>query len=198
MGVLDRLRRGVASLLGPKTRADGGRSGDRVVTERVQADRDGEFVVFQIGMRINQFWKVHRWLPIALVAPRMVRELQSDPESGLLGSRTVVGPGIRNIGFVQYWESFEDLREYAHDEDRRHRPAWVDYYQSGTAEDSAVGIWHETYVIGEDDHESVYNNVPPHGLGAAEGTDLAPATGDRETATDRLGRPARSGTTGED
>lgn len=188
MAVLDRLRRWLASLVGPARRADGGRTGDRVVAERVQADRDGEFVVFQIGMRINRFWKVHRWLPVALVAPRMVRELQSDPDSGLLGNRTVVGPGLRNIGFVQYWESFEALREYAHDTERRHRPAWVDYYQDGTADDSAVGIWHETYVVGEDDHESVYNNVPPHGLGAAEGTDLVPATGDRETAADRLGR----------
>ncbi|WP_424017522.1 DUF4188 domain-containing protein [Halorientalis pallida] len=188
MGVLDRVRRGLAALVGPERRADGGRDEDHVVTEKVQADRDGEFVVFQIGMRINRFWKVHRWLPVALAAPRMVRELQSDPDSGLLGSRTVVGPGLRNIGFVQYWDSFEDLREYAHDAERRHRPAWVDYYQDGTADDSAVGIWHETYVVGEDDHESVYNNVPPHGLGAAEGTDLVPATGDRETATDRLGR----------
>jgi hypothetical protein len=188
MAVLDRLRRWLASLVGPARRADGSRKGNRVVTEKVQADRDGEFVVFQIGMRINRFWKVHRWLPVALVAPRMVRELQSDPDSGLLGSRTVVGPGLRNIGFVQYWESFEALREYAHDTERRHRPAWVDYYQDGTADDSAVGIWHETYVVGEDDHESVYNNVPPHGLGAAEGTDLVPATGDRETAADRLGR----------
>lgn len=188
MAVLDRLRRWLASLVGPARRADGGRKENRVVTEKVQADRDGEFVVFQIGMRINRFWKVHRWLPVALVAPRMVRELQSDPDSGLLGNRTVVGPGLRNIGFVQYWESFEALREYAHDTERRHRPAWVDYYQDGTADDSAVGIWHETYVVGEDDHESVYNNVPPHGLGAAEGTDLVPATGDRETAADRLGR----------
>jgi hypothetical protein len=153
----------------------------------VQADRDGEFVVFQIGMRINRFWKVHRWLPLLLVAPRMVRELEADPESGLLGSRTVVGPGIRNVGFVQYWDSFADLREYARDEDRRHRPAWVEYYQDGTADDSAVGIWHETYVVGADDHESVYNNVPPHGLGAADGSELVSATGARETATGRLG-----------
>lgn len=45
----------------------------------------------------------------------MVRELVSDPDSGLLGSRTVVGPGIRNLGFIQYWDSFDALREYARD-----------------------------------------------------------------------------------
>ncbi len=187
MSVLSRIRRGVASLFGPKRRADGGRTDDGIRTERVQADRDDEFVVFQIGMRINQFWKVHRWLPLLLVAPRMVRELEADPESGLLGSRTVVGPGIRNVGFVQHWDSFGDLREYAHDETRHHRPAWLEYYRDGTAADSAVGIWHETYVVGADDHESVYNNVPPHGLGAADGSDLVAATGTRETAAGRLG-----------
>lgn len=71
-----------------------------VVEQKVAADHDDEFVVFHIGLRINALWKIHRWLPIFLVAPRMVRELVSDPESALLGSRTVIGPGIRNVGFV--------------------------------------------------------------------------------------------------
>jgi len=31
------------------------------------ADRDEDVVVFLIGMRINAFWKVHRWLPVFLV-----------------------------------------------------------------------------------------------------------------------------------
>ena len=195
MSLLSGVRRAVETVVGAvrhgeRAATDGGRAGDDLVREKVTADRDGEFVVFHIGMRINAFWKLHRWLPIALVAPRMVRELRDDPESGLLGSRTVVGPGIRNVGFVQYWDSFESLHEYARDGDRLHRPAWVDYYRSGTKEDSAVGIWHETYVVDADDCESVYNNVPPTGLGAATGSDLVSASGDRETATGRLGRVA--------
>ena len=115
---------------------------------KVTAERDGAFVVFHIGMRINSFWKLHRWLPIVLVAPRMLRELRSDSESGLLGSRTVFGPGIRNIGFVQYWDSFESLRAYAHDSEQSHYPAWQTYYRDGTKDDAAVGIWHDTYLVG--------------------------------------------------
>jgi len=34
-------------------------SGD-IISERVTADIEGEFVVFRIGMRINKLWKVHK------------------------------------------------------------------------------------------------------------------------------------------
>lgn len=158
------------------------------IEEKVTAERDDEFVVFHIGMRVNALWKVHRWLPVVLLAPRMVRELAADPDSGLLGSRTVVGPGVRNVGFVQYWESFDALREYARDSDRLHFPTWQDYYEDGTKEDAALGIWHETYVVQADEFESVYNNMPPHGLGACEETDLVTAAGERDTASGRIGR----------
>lgn len=160
---------------------------DGPIEQKVAAERDEEFVVFHIGLRINAFWKIHRWLPIFLIAPRMVRELVSDPESGLLGSRTVVGPGIRNIGFVQYWDSFEALRDYARDSDRLHFPAWQDYYEDGTKEDASVGIWHETYVVDPEEYETVYNNMPPHGLAASDGTEIVPASGQWNTAAGRLG-----------
>jgi len=163
-------------------------SSDAPIEQRVAAERDEPFVVFHIGLRINAFWKIHRWLPIFLIAPRMVRELVSDPESGLLGSRTVVGPGIRNIGFVQYWDSFDALREYARDSDRLHFPAWQDYYENGTKEDAAVGIWHETYVVQPDEYETVYNNMPPHGLAASDETEIVPASDQRRTAAGRLGQ----------
>jgi len=160
---------------------------DTPIEQKVTAERDDAFVVFHIGLRINTFWKIHRWLPIFLVAPRMVRELRSDSESGLLGSRTVLGPGIRNVGFVQYWDSFESLREYARDSDRLHFPAWQEYYEDGTKDDAAVGIWHETYLVEADQYETVYNNMPPHGLAASSGTEIVPASGQRQTAADRLG-----------
>lgn len=160
---------------------------DGVVEGRVSAERGEAFVVFHIGMRINALWKVHRWLPLLLLAPRMVRELRSDPASGLLGSRTVLGPGFRHVGFVQYWESFEALRAFARDGDRLHHPAWQEYYRDGTFGGAAVGIWHETYLVPGDEHETVYNNMPPHGLGACDGSDLVDATGQRTTAAGRLG-----------
>ncbi|WP_436347500.1 DUF4188 domain-containing protein [Natronorubrum sp. FCH18a] len=165
---------------------DQDRSADGVNEQKVTAERDDDFVVFHIGMRINTLWKVHRWLPLVLVAPRMVRELVADPESGLLGSRTVVGPGIRNIGFVQYWESFDALRAYARDSNRLHFPAWQEYYQDGTKDDAAIGIWHETYLVGADEYETVYNNMPAHGLAASDGTEIVPAANQRKTAAGRL------------
>ncbi|QLG51041.1 DUF4188 domain-containing protein [Natrinema halophilum] len=165
-----------------------------VIERRVTAERDEEFVVFHIGMRINAFWKVHRWLPLLLLAPRLVRELLGDTESGLLESRTVVGPGIRNVAFVQYWESFDALRAYAHDGDRLHVPAWQKYYENGTKEDPAVGIWHETYLVDADGYETVYNNMPAQGLAACDGTEVVPATDGRETAADRLERAGEADT----
>ena len=161
---------------------------DSVIERRFTAERDDDFVVFHIGMRINTVWKLHRWLPVFLLASRMVRRLRTDPESGLLGSRTVLGPGGRHIGFVQYWESFDALREYARDGGGLHLPAWKEYYRNGTDEDAAVGIWHETYLVRAGEYETVYNNVPPHGLGACDGTDIVPATERRRTAAGRVGR----------
>lgn len=160
---------------------------DDVIERRVTTEREEPIVVFHVGLRINAFWKVHRWLPLLLVAPRMVRELADDAGSGLLGSRTVVGPGVRHVGFVQYWESFDALAEYARDGDRSHFPAWRDYYWSGAKDDAAVGIWHETYLVRAGEVETVYNNMPPHGLADCAGTEIVPADGRRQTAAGRLG-----------
>ena len=170
------------SLMAERRQHDGG-----VIDGRMTAEREDGVVVFHVGLRINALWKVHRWLPLLLLAPRMVRESRRDTRSGLLGSRTVVGPGVRHFGFVQYWESFEALREYARDGDRLHFPAWRDYYRSGTGEDPAVGIWHETYLVQADEFESVYNNMPPHGLGTCEGSEIVSASDRRTTAAGRLG-----------
>jgi len=151
--------------------------------ERLHAEREGDFVVFLVGMRINRLRAVHRWLPVFLSAPRMVREQEADPV-GLLESRSMmVSP--REFQFVQYWESFEALRDYAR-EGEEHRSMWSRF--DGDLADGAVGIWHETYLVREDEYETVYRNMPATGLGAASGTDRVPATGQRETAGGRLGR----------
>lgn len=151
-------------------------------TDRMTAEMDAPFVVFVIGMRINRYWKVHRWLPVFLAMPRMLRELESRQDAGLLGYETLWNR--RSVVTIQYWKSFEELRGYARDADAEHVPAWVDYAESvGSSGD--VGIFHETYLVDPGDCESVYRNLPAFGLGAAG--DLAPATGPRETAGQRLG-----------
>ena len=50
----------------------------------------------------------------------------------------------------------------------------------------AVGIWHETYLIRQNEYETIYHNMPLTGLGKAGR--LYPATGQRKSAAGRLGR----------
>ena len=42
-------------------------------------------VVFLIGMRINQLWAVHKWMPVAAAMPSMQGALKKNPAKGLLG-----------------------------------------------------------------------------------------------------------------
>jgi len=154
-----------------------------VIDKRVTADVEGDFVVFLIGMRINRLWKVWRWLPVLLAMPRMLRELERSPESGLLGASFYFGSPRRPM-LVQYWRSFEHLEIYARSQDAAHWPAWV-AFNKRIGSNGEVGIWHETYLVSSGRYECVYNNMPPTGLGAA--TSLIPAAGRRATAAGRAG-----------
>jgi hypothetical protein len=136
--------------------------------ERLCAEVDGEFVVFMIGMRINKFWKVHKWLPVLLSMPRMITELMTTPASGLLSYEMWFG---RTTIMVQYWQSKEMLLNYATNKDADHLPAWKAFNQS-VGINGDVGIWHETYVISPGAYENVYVNMP--------------ASGKRHSARDRL------------
>jgi len=87
--------------------------------QRMTAEMDGEFVVFLIGMRFNKPWKVHKWLPVFLAMPRMLKEVAAQPDSGFLGCQQFLGV------IVQYWRSFDHLERYARNRDAEHWPAWV-------------------------------------------------------------------------
>ena len=91
----------------------------KVHRDRMTVEMDGDFVVFLIGMRINKPWKVHKWLPVFLAMPRMLRELRAHPDSGFLGAMSA------GMTIVQYWRSFDDLERYARSRDHEHWPAWV-------------------------------------------------------------------------
>src|SRR3954469_23122860 len=95
-----------------------------VMPERRAAHIEGDFVVFLIGMRINKPWKVHKWLPVFLAMPRMLKELHGRPETGFLGST----PSLSVI--VQHWRTFEQLESYARSHDQQHWPAWVAFNKS--------------------------------------------------------------------
>ena len=148
--------------------------------ERITAHLDGEFVVFLIGMRINNTLKIHKWGPVAAAMPRMLKELYRQPELGFLSAEMWFS---RTILVLQYWRSMEQLLSYATNEEAEHLPAWKAFNKSvGT--DGSVGIWHETYRVRPGDFECIYNNMPPFGL--ARATRCVPAQGRRESAAGRM------------
>jgi hypothetical protein len=135
-----------------------------VFTGRHTAQIEGDFVVFIIGMRINRPWKPHKWFPVLMAMPPMVKELEANPESGFLGASQGFlsgGPAL-----VQYWRSFDDLERYARDWDSRHMPAWRKFNQR-VRSSGDVGIWHETYRVRDGEYETIYGNMPRVGLAAA-------------------------------
>jgi len=150
----------------------------KVIPNRMAAQIEGDFVVFLIGIRVNKPWKVHKWLPVFLAMPKMLKELNARPESGFLGAIL----GLRVI--VQYWRSFEQLEAYARSKDRQHWPAWVSFNQRFGDSRGDVGIWHETYLVPAGRYEAIYSGMPPIGLGQA--STLIPATGHRDSARGRI------------
>ena len=142
------------------------------------AEIDGDFVVFLIGMRINKPWKIHKWLPVALAMPKMLKELDATPDAGLLGYDQYLGV------IVQYWRSFEHLERYARAKEKQHWPAWIDFHKKVGMASGDVGIWHETYKVAAGQYECVYGAMPPKGLGKAGR--LVPATGARDSARGRM------------
>jgi Monooxygenase af470-like len=153
-----------------------------IVRERVTASIDGDFVVFLIGMRVNNPLLVHKWMPVFIAMPPMIKELTRHPEMGFLHAEMWFG---RTTIMVQYWRSMEQLLTYAMNKDAEHLPAWQAFNKSvGT--DGAVGIWHETYAASQGTYETIYVNMPSFGLGKAGS--LKPATGNRESAGARLNK----------
>ncbi len=152
-----------------------------IITDRVCAEVEGEFVVFLIGMRVNKWWKPWAWAPVAAAMPRMLIELARRPELGLLHARSHFG--FPNVLVVQYWRSFEQLEAYAKNSSAAHLPAWR-AFNMAVGSNGDVGIWHETYIVKPGQFETVYNNMPPYGLGAA-GT-LTPARDARQAARQRI------------
>ena len=153
----------------------------RMIEKRVCAEVDGGFVVFLIGARINRPWKVWKWWPVATAMPRMLAELARQPELGLLHARNMFS--FPDAMVVQYWKSFEALEAYAKARDKAHLPAWQ-AFNKAVGSNGDVGIWHETYIVEPGKYETIYNNMPPFGLGLAGR--LVDAVGARQAARQRV------------
>lgn len=147
---------------------------------RMTAAVDGDIVLFLIGMRLNQPWAVHKWLPVARAMPRMLRELYQNPGLGFVSHEMWFS---RTLILVQYWRSLDQLMAYASAREAEHLPAWQAFNRAvGT--DGTVGIWHETYLSKAGAFESVYANMPPFGLGKVG--PLVEAKGPYRSASQRL------------
>lgn len=138
--------------------------------------------LFLIGMRVTRPWRLLSWLSVMIEMPPMLWHLRRHHDAGMLASRMYFGGSIL---VVSYWRSGEDLRRFAADTSAPHLPAWR-RYSKRLADRNRVGIWHETYVIGE--HETIYAGMPPWGLAEAVGhrpIGPAEATAQRRLAASR-------------
>ena len=142
-----------------------------IIKGRQQAHPEKPFALFLIGMRVNRVLAVNQWLPVVMAMPRMQAELARKPGSGLLWQKNFRSG--RTTLALQYWESGEKLFAYAHDQAGEHFPAWAAFNRR-TRDNDAVGIWHETYLLGPEACENIYRDMPRFGLGAAFG--VIPAT----------------------
>lgn len=140
---------------------------------------DDELVVFHIGMTVNKWWRPDQWMPLMGDMPRMLRELSTDPESGLLGSTMLLG--ARGPYLVQYWSALEKLYAYASAPQQEHRPAWTRFNRRARKVPGAVGVWHETYVV--ERAETIYVSTPPMGLPKA--TEIVPVASRHDRARAR-------------
>lgn len=154
----------------------------KVIPGRYTAQMDGSFVVFMIGMRINKLWAIHKWLPVFISMNPMMQELYRNRELGFLGATYHIS--WRGVSIMQYWRSFDQLEHYSH-KGAAHLKAWRNFNKK-VATSGAVGIYHETYLVPDGQHECLYHNMPVYGL--AQAGNHVPATGRRETASKRLGR----------
>ncbi|WP_079478289.1 DUF4188 domain-containing protein [Halobacillus salinus] len=135
----------------------------KVISERFTAAHEDDVVVFIIGMRINKWWALHKWIPVFFAFPRMVQELYSNKDLGFLSTELYFG---RTTMSVQYWRSSAELMAYA--KGMKHLKAWKNFNKKiGT--DGSVGIYHETYIVPNENYECIYANMPPFGLSKAAG-----------------------------
>jgi Domain of unknown function (DUF4188) len=152
---------------------------------RFTAEIEGSFVVFLVGMRINRWRALGKWIPVAKAMGPMVEHLLAHKELGLLHAQTYAY--WRGVALVQYWRSFEDLERFARDPGLTHLDAWKAFNRAIGA-DGSVGIWHETYVVQAHQYECIYGNMPRFGLAAAG--EHAKVLGAKDTAKQRLGHPS--------
>ena len=156
----------------------------KVFNGRFTVKTPDEFVVFLIGMRVNKFWSVRKWLPVASAMPKMLKVLASHPEKGFLGGESFFRLFPVATMLVSYWRSFDDLDKFARNPNDPHLKPWGDYMKR-IGSDGSVGIWHETYKITKGHNEAIYGNMPLFGMGKV--FEHVPVTKNMDAARQRIG-----------
>lgn len=127
----------------------------------------GPGAIMLLGARSNS--------PLRMFAPgfreisqhfnRMIRSLESSPESGFLGASTWISTersAGNEVATLSYWRSVEDIHAFALGRVHREAMEWW-----GEEERKHLGIMHEVFVIPKKfGWEGVYVNYPRTGLGA--------------------------------
>ncbi|MCI4066480.1 DUF4188 domain-containing protein [Micromonospora sp. R77] len=152
------------------------------------AEIEGDFAVFITGMRINRYWKIHKWYPNFRDMRKILMALFSNQEEyGALCAHhawTKRGPIL-----IGYFRSVEQLEKFANDPNQPHAEVWARYFKRMKG-NGDVGVWHETFVVRSGEYESVYVYMPPTGL--AMGTSHVPVERRGDLAADRRATGARA------
>lgn len=120
-------------------------------------------ILFLIGLRINNIWKIHQWWRLVLAMPKILKELKQQKVAGFISGNLWYG---KDILMVQYWDDFKSLEHYAKNKSKSHMPVWT-YFNLKILSSADVGVWHETYEIEPGKFEAIYTNMPSFGLANA-------------------------------
>ncbi|KAL0940065.1 uncharacterized protein CTRU02_206675 [Colletotrichum truncatum] len=126
-------------------------------------------LVFHLGLRFNH--------PLGILAPgreigeyfdAMNKDLKDRAdEYGLYhvsSWQSMEAERNNTLMFIYYFRDIEGLNKFAHDP--VHRKGW-DWYNSIRKEYTHLGIFHEAFVTGAQQYETIYGNMKPVLLGAA-------------------------------
>ena len=135
-----------------------------IFTGQYTATTNKSFVIFLVGIRINNLWALHKWIPFVTRLFLLRKHLKKNNHSSLLNTKTWYSR--REIMLVQYWHSLESLETFAHSEMEPHLVSWREY-NTKIGKSADIGVWHETYFVDKRNFESIYNNMPRSGLALA-------------------------------
>ena len=135
-------------------------------TGRFTAILEYDITVFLIGMRVNKWHKVHKWLPVFLAMPPMMKELSLNPSLGCMNTEMFFRRRMNIL--IQYWSSEEQLHAYS--KMPKHLKSWKKFMRL-VKDNDAVAFYHETYNVNKGQSENVYINMPSFGLGKVYGVE---------------------------